>query len=215
MNNPYERDGLWFFFDKSGCETGPYTTKGEAERSLQIYVQTYLDDHATDEAQGDVEYFHRKFGRPVGFEPGIFFDDVEQRRLRASLVIEEALEFVEALGFDPADILATHQQTLEKQRATSGEARESNTAKFFKPSLPKAMDAVADLIYVALGAAVTFGVNLGPIWSAVQRTNMAKVGGAVRPDGKILKPEGWQPPNVAELLWAQGWDPKEEKKFDE
>jgi hypothetical protein len=29
---------------------------------------------------------------------------------------------------------------------------------------------------------------------------MRKVGGAKRPDGKILKPEGWVPPDVAGVL---------------
>jgi hypothetical protein len=32
---------------------------------------------------------------------------------------------------------------------------------------------------------------------------MAKVGGPVRPDGKKLKPEGWQPPDIAGILRAQ------------
>lgn len=29
---------------------------------------------------------------------------------------------------------------------------------------------------------------------------MLKVGGATREDGKILKPPGWQPPQIAPLL---------------
>lgn len=57
-------------------------------------------------------------------------------------------------------------------------------------------DALADLIYVAIGAAITFGIDLRPVWQAVQATNMAKEGGGVREDGKILKPEGWQPPDI-------------------
>lgn len=67
-----------------------------------------------------------------------------------------------------------------------------------------AVDGLADLIYVALGAAVTWGVDLGPIFDEVHRTNMAKVGGRTRPDGKILKPEGWEPPRIRDLLLEQG-----------
>ena len=29
---------------------------------------------------------------------------------------------------------------------------------------------------------------------------MAKVGGPIREDGKRLKPEGWEPPNITKVL---------------
>jgi predicted HAD superfamily Cof-like phosphohydrolase len=61
-------------------------------------------------------------------------------------------------------------------------------------------DGLADLIYVALGTAIAYGIDLRPVWDAVHAANMAKVGGATRPDGKILKPAGWTPPDVAALL---------------
>lgn len=70
----------------------------------------------------------------------------------------------------------------------------------------EAVDGLADLIYVAIGAAVELGVNLEAVWDEVQRANMAKVGGPVRADGKRLKPEGWTAPNHAPALLAQGWE---------
>lgn len=66
-----------------------------------------------------------------------------------------------------------------------------------------AVDGICDLIYVAVGAAVAFGVELAPVFAEVHRTNMAKAGGATRADGKILKPDGWTPPRIAELLEDQ------------
>jgi len=68
--------------------------------------------------------------------------------------------------------------------------------------VPAVADALADLMYVVAGTAVAYGIDLGPILLEVHRTNMAKAGGSVRP---ILKPAGWQPPDVAGLLRAQGW----------
>lgn len=59
---------------------------------------------------------------------------------------------------------------------------------------------LCDVIYVACGAAVAFGIDLAPVWDEVHRSNMAKVGGPVRKDGKRLKPEGWVPPDVAGVL---------------
>ncbi len=69
--------------------------------------------------------------------------------------------------------------------------------------LVAAVDGLCDLIYVAVGAAVAFGVDLEPMFAEVHRTNMAKDGGATRADGKILKPHGWRPPRIAELLAEQ------------
>lgn len=61
-------------------------------------------------------------------------------------------------------------------------------------------DALADLIYVAIGAAITYGIDLRPVWAEVQRSNMAKVGGRKREDGKWLKPDGWRPPDIQSAM---------------
>jgi len=68
-------------------------------------------------------------------------------------------------------------------------------------------DGIGDLLYVVLGTAVAYGINIDPIFEAIHNANMAKLGGTTRPDGKILKPEGWQPPDIRSLLIAQGWKP--------
>lgn len=75
-------------------------------------------------------------------------------------------------------------------------------------NLAGAVDALCDLLYVTLGAAVAFGVDLEPHLLAVHATNMAKEGGVMRLDGKLLKPAGWEPPDIHGILEAQGWDGK-------
>lgn len=69
--------------------------------------------------------------------------------------------------------------------------------------LVEAADAIADIIYVALGAAVTFGIDMEPIWNEVHRSNMAKTGGGVNDINKILKPKGWIPPDIESIIAAQ------------
>lgn len=67
-------------------------------------------------------------------------------------------------------------------------------------------DALADIIYIALGTAVSYGIPLDKIFEEVHRSNMAKlVDGKVlrREDGKIQKPEGWTAPDVAGILQKQ------------
>ncbi len=64
-------------------------------------------------------------------------------------------------------------------------------------------DGVADSIVVILGVVALYGIDIRPIWDEVQRSNMAKVGGPIRADGKRLKPQGWKPPDIAKLIKAQ------------
>lgn len=79
------------------------------------------------------------------------------------------------------------------------EARETIDA-ILAGDLVEAIDGLCDLLCVTYGTAAEFGVDLAPFWAEVHRTNMAKTGGPIREDGKRLKPEGWQPPRIEELL---------------
>jgi predicted HAD superfamily Cof-like phosphohydrolase len=62
---------------------------------------------------------------------------------------------------------------------------------------------IADVIVVTLGTAVVYGIKVQPIWDSVHVSNMAKIGGKRRADGKILKPEGWKPPDIASEIKKQ------------
>lgn len=57
-----------------------------------------------------------------------------------------------------------------------------------------------DLLYVTYGALEALGVDADAAFDEVHRANMHKVSGPKRADGKQLKPEGWQPADVAGLL---------------
>lgn len=62
---------------------------------------------------------------------------------------------------------------------------------------------LCDLIYVIVGTAVSHGIDLVPVFDAVHESNMAKVGGPIREDGKRMKPEGWKKPDIKGVLDAQ------------
>jgi predicted HAD superfamily Cof-like phosphohydrolase len=67
-------------------------------------------------------------------------------------------------------------------------------------------DALADIIYIACGTAVSYGIPLDKLFAEVHRSNMAKlVDGKVirRSDGKVQKPEGWTPPDVKSILYSE------------
>lgn len=63
---------------------------------------------------------------------------------------------------------------------------------------------VADVIFVALGIANAYGICVQPVWELVQASNLAKRGGRIRGDGKILKPDGWVAPDVKAEIDRQG-----------
>lgn len=72
-------------------------------------------------------------------------------------------------------------------------------------------DALADIVYLAYGSARSYGIPLDAVLAEVHRTNMAKlVEGKVlrREDGKVIKPEGWTPPNIAAVLAPYGYEPE-------
>lgn len=80
---------------------------------------------------------------------------------------------------------------------------EETLEAILKEDLVELADGICDSIVVLLGTAITYGIDIRPIWDEIHRTNMAKKGGVLREDGKRLKPEDWEPPNVAGLLQEQ------------
>jgi len=67
-------------------------------------------------------------------------------------------------------------------------------------------DALADIIYIACGTAVSYGIPLDDVFAEVHRSNMAKlVDGKVirRSDGKVQKPDGWTPPDIKAILTSK------------
>lgn len=70
-------------------------------------------------------------------------------------------------------------------------------------------DALADLVYVAYGAAISHGIDLDEILKEVQRSNLSKLeNGQVlrREDGKILKGSNFSEPAIAPILIKNGWN---------
>ena len=114
----------------------------------------------------------RAFQRAVGQRVGEKpeLPDVSERTLRMKLITEEFNELCDA--------------------------EEAN-------DLVEIADALADIIYIVCGTAVSYGIPLDDIFEEVHASNMAKlVDGKVirRADGKIQKPEGWEPPDIERIL---------------
>lgn len=70
------------------------------------------------------------------------------------------------------------------------------------------LDALIDILVVTTGALHSLGVNLEGAWKEVMRSNFDKVDpitGRVkkREDGKVLKPENWEPPRLSKFVRSE------------
>ena len=75
----------------------------------------------------------------------------------------------------------------------------------YKNDLENIAKELADIIYIVCGTAVSYGIPLDKVFDAVHASNMAKLidGKPIRrDDGKILKPEGWTPPDIKTVLYG-------------
>lgn len=76
---------------------------------------------------------------------------------------------------------------------------------FHKNDQVEELDALIDILVVTIGAIHSMGADAEGAWNEVMRTNFAKINPNTkkvtkREDGKVLKPEGWQPPNLKPYL---------------
>lgn len=135
-----------------------------------------------------VEEFHHATNSTIGTDI-----EIRDRALRAKLIMEEAVETVSALGFE---VSASIHETRDENEVMIG--------RFYKdydePHLLDFIDGLCDLVYVTLGAAVAAGVDLDGHFEEVHRANMTKLTGPKRKDGKIMKPEGWKPPDHEKIV---------------
>lgn len=115
--------------------------------------------------------FSKAFDFPIHDKPHI--NDVQLNWFRAKLLREEIGELCAAL------LAGTEEDVL---------------------------DALCDIQYVLDGAFISLGFHRykDRAFAEVHKTNMAKLGPDGKPirnkDGKVMKPEGWVPPNLKGIL---------------
>lgn len=140
----------------------------------------------------DLEEFHRKFGLKGNVTPGALC--VETAALRRKLLTEEVDEWWEA-------------QTLAFYHTTRSPSHLERSA--YESDLAEALDGLVDLAYVLFGTIHLHGFNriFGEAWYRVHQANMGKV--RANSDGTnskrrspldIVKPEGWEPPYIKDLV---------------
>jgi len=73
-----------------------------------------------------------------------------------------------------------------------------------KEDIVETADALADLVYVIYGTAITFGINLDVVFEEVHRSNMTKERSGDYSDPnkphKVIKGLNYSPPDIAKIL---------------
>lgn len=108
--------------------------------------------------------------------------------------------FGQRVGTKPE--LPDYQERELRMRLMKEEVNEYNKAEDNSDLTNLAVE-LADIIYIACGTAVSYGIPLDDVFNAIHQANMNKlIDGKVirREDGKIKKPEGWQPADIAGIL---------------
>lgn len=134
----------------------------------------------------DIADFHEKFGLKYQGDLRVLDDHMITFRYR--FLVEEAKEWQIA------------QNNLAFNQLASPQDKAAATIQF-----AKALDAIIDLLYVALGNAYLQGIGeyqLGQAWDLVHAANMLKVRG---PSSRsqhydIVKPPGWEAPKLDHLV---------------
>lgn len=107
-------------------------------------------------------------------------------------------ELILGVNASPQPSLVSQEYCLERMRFMHEELTEFAEASSTGDIVGVA-DALADIVYVALGTAYKMGLPFDDIWRAVQYANMQKVKGVTKRGNAIdaVKPTGWVGPEAA------------------
>jgi len=142
------------------------------QRAIELHHQE-KENHMSEPMQTLVHEFHETYGVPTRTSPGLVDEPTAQ--LRINLMIEELLGSTKADGSD------------SRVPSKSDELVQS----IMDGNIVGIADGIADLLYVVVGTADVFGIDIQPIFEHVHASNMSKLGEDGKPilreDGKVLK----------------------------
>lgn len=127
---------------------------------------------------------------------------LDMRQKAPMSVFEEQGFFMRACGQTAGE--HNYDQSKMYRALIEEETRELKVAEVQADAVEE-FDAVLDMIVVLIGYGHSRGWPMDAGWAEVMRSNMAKIDPATgkvtkREDGKILKPEGWTPPDLDALI---------------
>lgn len=114
-------------------------------------------------------------------------------------LIQDVFEFANKFGFayeGPARELPPAQRTLRYNRLVS--EMDEFVQAFEKGDHTGQLDALVDLVYVAIGTAIAHGWDFDRAWSRVHKANMTKIRDGI----DVIKPPGFVHPDLSDLVMS-------------
>lgn len=133
----------------------------------------------------DIKDFHEKFG--LEYNGPVKFLNKDLFSFRFAFMEEELMEYRSEHEIGIKAVITESQSGVEM-------------------ALEESLDALVDLVYVALGTAYLHGFDFNEAWHRVHEANMAKVRAKKKSDSKrgsihdVVKPENWIAPNHSDLV---------------
>lgn len=114
------------------------------------------------------------------------------------LILEEALETVEALGIDLLVEITRTDNMLDMENFQFIESENG-------PDLKEIADGCADISVVTTGTLIACGIRDSPLLEEVDRSNLSKFGPghSFSEAGKLIKPDDFEEPDIAGVLEDQ------------
>lgn len=139
-----------------------------------------------------------KFMQAAGHLPTFMQSDAESRRFDLD-TMRLYYKFIQEEYKELTDAWALYDAALERENA--------DAADLAYAAIYEILDGGHDLIWVTIGMLLATGFPIQACWAEVANSNLAKIDRATdsvtrREDGKILKPEGWKPPDFAAIIGA-------------
>lgn len=102
----------------------------------------------------------------------------------------------QVLKMEPRKLALLEQAEIDDRMNFMLEELQELNEAYANKDIVDAADAIADLVYVALGTAYCMGLPFDAIWEAVHEANMTKVSGTTKRGMRYdaIKPIGWQGP---------------------
>lgn len=168
---------------------------------------------------GDIIRFHRKFDLEYTDGPRPQLPGAADARLAEITQMLRRLDEVVKLLQTPENLQVFRTRFMIEELTEYVDA-------VARGSAADAFDALIDLVYVALGTAYLHGFPFNSGWRRVQDANMEKVRGDAVTSKRgsthdVVKPEGWQPPDLTDLVAAGRYEMTEadwreiEREFDD
>jgi len=114
-------------------------------------------------------------------------------------LMEMVEEFQKALGIEATkERMALQPRLLDEEYLEVQEALVAGSRRQIAKEL-------ADLVYVAVGTARVYNIDLDRVLEEVHQSNMSKLGpdgkGIKRADGKFVKGPGYRAPRLSDINW--------------